>query len=80
MITISTNVAVGAGSIIAFAGFMLGYAIAWRQRGNYDARSLAEVMRCDPAVRLPDCEMPLTADELERLRLFRLMNPTEFHP
>lgn len=29
---ISVNVAVGAGSIVMFAGFMLGYAIAWRQR------------------------------------------------
>lgn len=32
MISISINVAVGAGSILMFAGFMLGYAIAWRQR------------------------------------------------
>ncbi|QDP20687.1 hypothetical protein [Bradyrhizobium cosmicum] len=79
MITISTNVAVGAGSIIAAAGFLLGYAIAWRQRGNYDARSLAEVMQSAPAALLP-CDMPLTADELERLRFFRLMNPTEMHP
>lgn len=37
MITISTNVAVGAGSIVMFAGFMLGYAIAWRQRRNEPA-------------------------------------------
>ncbi|MGY4288867.1 hypothetical protein ACVWXO_008087 [Bradyrhizobium sp. LM2.7] len=32
MITISTNVAVASGSILIFAGFMLGYAIGWRQR------------------------------------------------
>jgi len=48
MMTISTNVAVGAGSIIAAAGFLLGYAIAWRQRGHYDARSLAEAMELAP--------------------------------
>lgn len=31
----STNVIVTAISITAFAGFMIGYAIAWRQRGRY---------------------------------------------
>ncbi|WP_262048639.1 hypothetical protein [Bradyrhizobium sp. Bra78] len=40
---ISTNVAVGAGSIVAFAGFMLGYAIGWRQRGSQIVRALSEV-------------------------------------
>lgn len=43
-ITISHNIAIAAGSALVFAGFMLGYAIAWWQRGRYDARSLAEVM------------------------------------
>lgn len=50
MITISVNVAVGAGSILVFAGFMLGYAIAWWQRGRYDARSLEEVVQSAPEV------------------------------
>lgn len=31
-LTVSHNVALTAGFAIAFAGFMLGYAIAWRQR------------------------------------------------
>jgi hypothetical protein len=48
MITISESVMVGACAILIFAGFMLGYAIAWGQRGNYDARSLAEVMEIKP--------------------------------
>lgn len=48
MITISVNVAVGVGSIIAFAGFMLGYAIAWRQRGRYVARAVEEATRPEP--------------------------------
>jgi hypothetical protein len=42
MITISTNVAVGAGSILVFAGFMLGYSIAWWQRGRYAAQALED--------------------------------------
>lgn len=50
MIEISINVAVGAGSILVFAGFILGYSIAWWQRGRYDARSLAEVMQSEPLV------------------------------
>ncbi|MGM4955672.1 hypothetical protein ACT4MK_09980 [Bradyrhizobium barranii] len=48
MITISVNVVVGAGSIIAFAGFMLGYAIAWRQRGRYVAQALEEATKPEP--------------------------------
>jgi hypothetical protein len=48
VITISTNVAIGAGSILVFAGFMLGYSIAWWQRGRYDAHSLAEVLQSVP--------------------------------
>jgi ABC-type glycerol-3-phosphate transport system permease component len=43
MITISTNVAVAAGSIATFAGFMAGYTIAWWQRGRYLAQALQEV-------------------------------------
>lgn len=44
MITVSTNVAVGAGSIIAAAGFLLGYAIAWRQRGRYAAQAVEDTV------------------------------------
>ncbi|MFK4622546.1 hypothetical protein [Bradyrhizobium diazoefficiens] len=47
MIAISTNVAIGAGSIVMFAGFMLGYAIAWRQRGRYLAHALEEAVAPD---------------------------------
>ncbi|MEY9703739.1 hypothetical protein ACFLEY_21575 [Bradyrhizobium sp. YCK136] len=43
MIDISTNVAVGAGSILLFAGFMLGYTIAWWQRGRYLDKALEDV-------------------------------------
>ncbi|BCA04177.1 hypothetical protein [Bradyrhizobium diazoefficiens] len=43
MITISTNVAVGAGSIIMAAGFLLGYAIGWRQRCRYLDKTLDDV-------------------------------------
>ncbi|PPQ17946.1 hypothetical protein CV770_18440 [Bradyrhizobium sp. AC87j1] len=71
-ITISHNIAITAGFAIAFAGFLLGYAIGWRQR-NY--RPVAP-----QPVAFGPCEMPLTADELERLRLYRLMNPTDMHP
>lgn len=46
-ITISHNIALTAGFAIAFAGFMLGYGIAWWQRGWWDAKSLAELMRVD---------------------------------
>ncbi|MFB6460474.1 hypothetical protein [Bradyrhizobium tunisiense] len=65
MITISTNVAVGAGSIVMFAGFMIGYAIAWRQR--LDAIEAEVVPGADPlfvggAAEVPpfvcDCQMP----------------------
>ncbi|MBR1170517.1 hypothetical protein [Bradyrhizobium liaoningense] len=45
---IRDQVLVGAGFIILFAGFMLGYAVAWWQRGRYDARSLAELLPRDP--------------------------------
>lgn len=44
-ITISHNVAIVAASCFGFAGFMVGYAIAWWQRGRHDAHSLAAVMR-----------------------------------
>lgn len=43
MIAISTNVAVGTGSIVMAAGFLLGYAIAWRQRGRYLDKTLDAV-------------------------------------
>lgn len=49
MINISTNVAVGAGSILMFAGFMFGYAIAWRQRGGHLERALEEVTEPETA-------------------------------
>lgn len=39
----STNVIVTAISIAAFAGFMIGYTIAWRQRGRYLDEALDDV-------------------------------------
>lgn len=33
---IRDQVLISAGFIVAFAGFMLGYAIAWRQRAKWD--------------------------------------------
>jgi hypothetical protein len=61
-ITISINVAVGAGSIIAFAGFMLGYAIAWRQRRNQPRITF------DPVRHVLACDMPMTPEDMDRLR------------
>jgi hypothetical protein len=48
MIEISTNVAIGAGSILVFAGFMFGYSIAWWQRRNYAAQALEDVSAPEP--------------------------------
>jgi hypothetical protein len=62
MITISTNVAVSAGSIIMFAGFMLGYAIGWRQRRGQPRITF------DPVKNVLACDMPLTPEQLDRLR------------
>ncbi|WBL75620.1 hypothetical protein I3J27_21545 [Bradyrhizobium xenonodulans] len=62
MITISINVAVGASSIVMFAGFMLGYAIAWRQRRS------GPRITFDPVNNALACDMPMTPDELDRLR------------
>lgn len=59
MITISSNVAVGAGSIVMFAGFMLGYAIAWRQRRSEPAPSAGVVYHFGG---------PVDLDELQALR------------
>lgn len=39
-ITISHNVAIVAASCCLFAGFMVGYAIAWRQRRREQAETL----------------------------------------
>ncbi|WP_018456824.1 hypothetical protein [Bradyrhizobium sp. WSM4349] len=62
MITISTNVAVAAASIIMFAGFMLGYTIGWRQHRSQPRITF------DPVNNVLACDMPLTPDELDRLR------------
>lgn len=62
MITISTNVAVGAGAIVMFAGFMLGYAIGWRQRRRQPQLTF------DPIRNVLACDMPMTPEEMDRLR------------
>lgn len=61
-ITISHNVALTAGFAVAFAGFMVGYAIAWRQR-----RSQPRVT-FDPVNNVLACDLPMTAEDLDRLR------------
>ncbi|WP_456622163.1 MULTISPECIES: hypothetical protein [unclassified Bradyrhizobium] len=61
-ITISHNVAVAAASAIAFAGFMIGYAIAWRQRRSQPRITI------DPVRNVLACDMPMTPEEMDRLR------------
>lgn len=58
-ITISHNVAIVAASCFAFAGFMIGYAIAWRQRRSEPARG---------EIGAYDIGGPVDLDELRRLR------------
>jgi len=64
-VTISHNVAIVAASCSVFAGFMIGYAIAWRQRR--DEREAEAILGADPlfvggAAEVPsfvcDCQMP----------------------
>ncbi|WP_409188422.1 hypothetical protein [Bradyrhizobium sp. RDM4] len=49
MTEISTNVAVAAGAIVMFAGFMAGYTIAWWQRDRYLEQALEEVTDTETA-------------------------------
>ncbi len=59
-ITISHNIAIAAASCFVFAGFVIGYAIAWRQRSS------------EPPARdevgAYDIGGPVDLDELRRLR------------
>lgn len=58
-VTISHNVALTAGFAVAFAGFMLGYAIGWRQRQTPPSRD---------EIGFYDIGGPVDLDELRRLR------------
>lgn len=52
----STNLIVAALSVAAFAGFMLGYSIAWWQRGRLAERALADVSGPETTIVLGDLE------------------------
>ncbi|TFV34571.1 hypothetical protein E4K66_30875 [Bradyrhizobium frederickii] len=53
---IRDQILIGAGFIVLFAGFMLGYSIAWWQRGRVTERVVADVSGPETAIVLGDIE------------------------
>jgi hypothetical protein len=53
---IRDQILIAAGFILFFAGFMVGYSIAWRQRGRHAERDLADISGPETTLVLGDLE------------------------
>ncbi|WP_439363103.1 hypothetical protein ACNJYD_19950 [Bradyrhizobium sp. DASA03005] len=50
------QILIGGGFVVFFAGFMVGYTIAWWQRGRIAARTVADVSGPETTIVLRDLE------------------------
>lgn len=53
---IRDQILIGAGFVLLFVGFMLGYTIAWWQRGRLAERAVADVSGPETTIVLGDLE------------------------
>ncbi|MGX0963182.1 hypothetical protein AB7M63_003631 [Bradyrhizobium japonicum] len=69
-ITISHNIAITAGSALAFAGFMIGYAIDWRQRRSETVSDARDVYHFGGPLYLGQLPVVCETDE-DRVRRYQ---------
>lgn len=53
---IRDQILIGAGFVLIFVGFMLGYTIAWWQRGRFAERTVSDVSGPETTIVLGDLE------------------------